>query len=79
MRQTDSPPLPAGDRLQTQNDDAVMTVSEVAEYLHVHRITIYRLIEKGRLRPFRIGRVWRFERKALEALIASEPSKSSGD
>jgi len=32
-----------------------MTVAEVAALLQVHRITIYRLIAKGELHPFKIG------------------------
>ena len=48
----------------------VMTVNEVAEFLRIHRITIYRMIENGQLHPFRIGRVWRFSRKQLIAQFA---------
>lgn len=45
-----------------------MKVAEVAAYLHVHRATIYRLIDRGLLRPFKVGRVWRFDRRELTAL-----------
>ena len=42
------------------NEDKIMTVSEIAEYMNVHRITIYRLLKTGTLPGFKIGRVWRF-------------------
>ena len=45
-----------------------MTVTDVATLLHLHRITIYRLIAIGKLRPFKIGRVWRFDRNDVVAL-----------
>jgi excisionase family DNA binding protein len=38
----------------------VMTVKELAEYLRVHRSTIYRLLKKGSLPGFKIGSDWRF-------------------
>ena len=37
------------------------TVTEIADDLHVHRITIYRLLKDGKLPGFKIGRVWRFD------------------
>jgi excisionase family DNA binding protein len=37
------------------------TVTEIADELHVHRITIYRLLKDGKLPGFKVGRVWRFD------------------
>jgi len=39
----------------------ILTVSELADHLSVHRITIYRLLKSGSIPGFKIGRVWRFE------------------
>ena len=36
------------------------TVDEVAADLHVHRITVYRLLKSGKIPGFKVGRVWRF-------------------
>jgi len=52
-----------------------MTVADVARFLRVHRITIYRMIANGKLRPFKVGRVWRFRRSDIDAL-AEEKLKS---
>ena len=38
----------------------MMTMDEVAEYLRVHRTTIYRLIKRHKIPAFRVGRNWRF-------------------
>jgi len=44
----------------------IMTISEVAELLSVHPITVYRLIKQGKLPYFRIGRILRFDADQLE-------------
>src|SRR5438477_3184410 len=46
---------------------SVMTVAEVAEYLRVHRTTIYRLLWKKKIPAFRVGSDWRFNRDSIEA------------
>jgi excisionase family DNA binding protein len=49
------------------NDKArILTVSELSEYLHVHRTTIYRMLREGNLPGFRIGSDWRFNLDAIE-------------
>lgn len=40
-----------------------MTVTEVAEYLNVDRITIYKA--DAEFGQFKVGRVWRFSREAI--------------
>src|SRR6516225_2143078 len=49
------------------NDKArILTVSELSEYLHVHRTTIYRMLREGNLPGFRIGSDWRLSLDAIE-------------
>jgi excisionase family DNA binding protein len=38
----------------------VLTVRELAEYLHVHPSTIYRLLKTRQLPAFKVGSDWRF-------------------
>jgi excisionase family DNA binding protein len=40
--------------------ERVMTVKEVADYLHVHQSTIYRMLKRAQLPAFRVGSDWRF-------------------
>ncbi|MGH7916240.1 MAG: helix-turn-helix domain-containing protein [Candidatus Binataceae bacterium] len=47
-------------------DAKVLTVSELSEYLRVHRSTIYRLLKKGQLPGFKIGSDWRFNVEAID-------------
>jgi excisionase family DNA binding protein len=48
------------------SDTKVLTVSELSEYLRVHRSTIYRLLKKGQLPGFKIGSDWRFNVEAID-------------
>jgi len=43
----------------------IMTVFELAEYLNVSAITIYRLLKAGQLPAFRVGSEWRFSADAI--------------
>ena len=50
-------------------DDAtprIMTTAEVAEYLHVHPTTIYKMAARGQIPFFRIGFDYRFHRDAID-------------
>ena len=49
-------------------DVRVLTVTEVCDYLRVHRSTIYRLLKRGDLPAFRIGSDWRFNVEAINVL-----------
>ena len=48
------------------SDVKVLTVNELAEYLRVHRSTIYRLLKKGLLPGFKIGSDWRFNLEVID-------------
>jgi excisionase family DNA binding protein len=45
----------------------VMTVPEVAQLLHVHPVTIYRLLRAKKIPAFKIGGEWRFNRESITA------------
>ena len=44
----------------------ILTVEQVAELLHLHTMTVYRLVKEGKLPGFKVGGRWRFEKNALE-------------
>jgi excisionase family DNA binding protein len=54
----------------------VLTVTELAEYLKVHRSTIYRLIRARAIPAFRIGSDWRFNREHIDEWRAAQEKKS---
>ena len=49
-----------------ENLSDILTCQEIADYLRVHKSTIYRLIQKRAIPVFRIGSDYRMTRKTLE-------------
>ncbi len=47
----------------------LLTTDQVIELLQVSRSTIYELIEQGRLRPVKLGRLVRYSRSNIESMI----------
>lgn len=45
------------------------SVAEVADMLGVHRNTVHREVQRGRLHSVRVGRLRRFRREDIEAYI----------
>lgn len=49
---------------------AILTVAQLAEYLHCSPGTIYRLLYRREIPAFRLGGDWRFTRADIEEWIA---------
>jgi len=47
-------------------EKAVFTVKDLANYLNVHPMTIYRYLQKNKLPAFRIGNSWRFNKESID-------------
>jgi excisionase family DNA binding protein len=47
----------------------VLTLVEVAEFLRVHPITIYRLLYKDKIPAFKVGSEWRFSQESVESWV----------
>jgi len=47
----------------------IMTTKELADYLKLHVITICKYAADGKIPAIRIGRVWRFDRDAIDKWI----------
>jgi len=43
----------------------LMTVEEVADYLRVTKITVYRLLKRGNIPAIKVGHGWRFEKSLI--------------
>jgi excisionase family DNA binding protein len=51
------------------------TVRQVQEILKVDRVTIYRMLNDGRLRGIKIGQQWRFPRSEIEHMLNRETAE----
>jgi excisionase family DNA binding protein len=47
----------------------IMTASELAEYLRLNEVTIYRLAQEGKLPGLKVGRQWRFKKEVIDELL----------
>lgn len=50
----------------------IMTTKEVAKYLGVHEMTVYRWLKKGVLPGFKIGGRWRSKKDLLDAFLVKQ-------
>jgi excisionase family DNA binding protein len=57
----------------------VLTVKEVADYLHVHQSTIYRMLKRAQLPAFRVGSDWRFNVETIDRWRLNADSRSTGN
>lgn len=54
------------------------TVKQVQDLLKVDRITVYRMLQDGRLKGIKIGHQWRFNASELEHLLGGVSSTQDG-
>ena len=54
----------------------IMTTREMAEYLRLHQITICKFAAEGKIPAIRVGRVWRFDKEAVDKWISEGQSKT---
>jgi excisionase family DNA binding protein len=53
----------------------IMTTRETAQYWKLHEITVCKYAAQGKIPAIRIGRVWRFEREAIDKWISRDQKK----
>jgi excisionase family DNA binding protein len=52
-------------------DHEILTVEQAAEYLQVHKMTVYRYIREGMLPAAKLGKMYRLFRRDVEAFVAA--------
>lgn len=57
----------------------MLTISEVAEYLKLHELTVRRLAREGELPAFKVGRQWRIQRAKLQEWIDARSGQGAHD
>ena len=61
----------------TSFENELLTVAEVADYLRVGRVTVWRWCKEGVIPAFRIGRNWRVSREEfLDFIVTSQLSNA---
>ncbi len=60
------------------DENVVLTIRDVADYLKVNERTIYRLAAAKQLPAFKVGSTWRFKKADIEAWITSQSQLMTG-
>ena len=55
-----------------------MTVEEVASYLKMKTVTIYKHAQQGKLPCFKVGASWRFKRSTIDKWIEDQEKRVKG-
>jgi excisionase family DNA binding protein len=55
--------------------DDLLTTKQLQDLLQVDRVTIYRMLNDGRLRGFKVGGQWRFSEREIEAWLQEQQSE----
>ena len=53
----------------------IMTTNELAKYLRLHRITIWKHAGEGNIPGIRVGSSWRFDKEAIDKWISQGGKK----
>jgi excisionase family DNA binding protein len=62
------------DRMMTVVD-RMMTVKEVAQYLKLNPITVYRYAAQVKIPGFKVGSSWRFKKEILDEWVINEAKR----
>jgi len=54
----------------------IYTVKEVAAYLKMKPVTIYKLAKEGRIPAFKVASFWRFKKDLIEKWAVEESKKN---
>lgn len=54
----------------------IMTVKEVASYLKMKPVTIYKLAKQGKIPAFRVASFWRFKKDLIDKWLDEETKKN---
>ena len=57
--------------------EQIMTLREVAQYLGLHVMTVYKLTREGRVPAAKIGGQWRFKRDVLDEWLESQMHRNA--
>jgi len=54
----------------------ILTTKELASYLKLTEVTIYKYANEGKIPGFKIGSRWRFDKEQIDDLLRNEEEKT---
>ncbi len=59
-----------------ENYPDILTVKELAEYLKMKPVTIYKLSKQGKIPAFRVASSWRYKKELIDKWLIEESKKN---
>ena len=56
--------------------DEIINIDELMKILHIGRNTAYRLLDNGEVRAFKIGKVWKIQKSAVQEYIEEQTKET---
>lgn len=47
----------------------LMTIKEVADYLRLSRVTVYKMTRQGKIPALKIGKQWRYNKSEIDSWV----------
>ena len=63
--------------MTAQNKPSLMTIDELARYLRMKKVTIYKHAQEKKLPGFKVGSGWRFKKTTIDKWIAEKEKSNS--
>ncbi|MFH1878562.1 MAG: helix-turn-helix domain-containing protein [Candidatus Omnitrophota bacterium] len=57
--------------------NSILTVAELADYLKMKVVTIYKHAQEGKIPAFKVGSKWRFKKETIDKWIEGQEKKVS--
>jgi len=54
----------------------ILTTKELAEYLKLIEVTIYKYVSEGKIPGFKVGSRWRYDKAQIDELLRREEEKN---
>jgi excisionase family DNA binding protein len=55
----------------------ILTTKELADYLKLTVVTIYKYVKAGKIPGYRIGKRWRFDKDQIDNLLKREEEQNN--
>lgn len=58
-----------------EKEKRLLTIDEIAEFLHMNPMTVYSWVKDGKIPAFKIGKVWRFRQIEIDKWLKKQKYK----
>ena len=63
--------------MTTKGKPSLMTLDEVAKYLRMKKVTIYKHAQEKKVPGFKVGSTWRFKKSTIDKWIADKETDNA--